>query len=280
MILIADAGSTKTDWVLLKKGSEDFMQFTTPGINPAQHSEQDISKILNELKSRILEPEEVRRIFYYGAGCLSSETNKKIENQLRLIFKNVSININSDLLAACRALFNNGSGIVGILGTGSNSCLYVNGKIEEQIPSLGYILGDEGSGAALGKRLVSAVYKNGLSQGIINDFIARYELKLPDVIEKVYRSGKGSAYLASFAPYILEKIKSTEIKNLAVKEFENYFDKNIIKYHNISHQMGIVGSIGFEFQTILKDVAERYGIKLTKFLRSPISGLISYHKND
>lgn len=280
MILIADAGSTKTDWVLLNRESENVMEFKTSGINAAQQSQSQINQVLDGIKSKIKQPEKVKKIYYYGAGCLSSKTNLKIEKKLSSIFPNAEMEINSDLIAACRALFDNGSGIVGILGTGSNSCLYVNGEIEKHIPSLGYIIGDEGSGSALGKRLISAVYKNGLVQSVCEDVISRYNLKLPEIIENVYRSGKGASYLAQFAPYILENIQEKQIKDLAVKEFDCFFEKNIKKYGLNSLPIGIVGSIGYEFQTTLREVAAKHSLIITKFLRSPMEGLITYHQND
>ena len=280
MILVADAGSTKTDWVLLREGSQIFMEFKTSGINPAQQSEQQISSVIAELKKQTPNLQDIRRIFYYGAGCLSDETNKKIENQLLILFPDSTIDINSDLLGACRALFANKSGIVGILGTGSNSCFFKNGKIEDQIPSLGFILGDEGSGSALGKRLLSAVFKKDLPNHIIDDFLSCYKINLPEVIENVYRSGRSAYYLASFAPYIHKNLQENSLRKLAIEEFENYFTKNLMKYGHKSSPIGIVGSIGFEFQSILQEVAQKYCMKISKFLRSPLEGLITYHKND
>lgn len=278
--LLADAGSTKTDWALLIEESEEKLRYTTKGINPALQSEEEINNIISNLAKQISESIGIKRIYFYGAGCAFSNYVKVIGKTLFQHFPDAEISVASDLLGASIALFGNSSGIACILGTGSNSCVFENGEIKSQTPSLGYILGDEGSGCALGKRLLNMVFKRRLSNDIIEKFHKEYNISVKDVIENIYRNDNPSAYLASFAPFILKNINYPEIYNLASREFLNFFQYNVVQYGKPgSRPLGIVGSIGINFQNIIENTANRTGFTISKFLQSPIEGIIDFHSS-
>lgn len=185
--LIADAGSTKVEWVLLSDSGEQLRQISTPGINALIAEEDELVEKFSAVKSQLGQDESLSEIHYYGAGCATAAICDKIYAAISKVWQAGTIQVNSDLLGACRALLDRERGIACILGTGSNSCLYDGESIEQNVPSLGFILGDEGSGAALGKRLVADAFKGHLPKPIRDQFMKYYELNLENILEYTYR---------------------------------------------------------------------------------------------
>lgn len=276
MILIAESGSTKTDWVLL--GSEGVVkQQQTLGINPCQHSNASITKNIASLDGF----NQVKEIYFYGAGCATDEKKQVVKDALFTIFPNATSEVNSDVLAAARSLCGKERGIACIIGTGSNSCLYNGANIEKNVPPLGYILGDEGSGAVLGKKIIADILKGISPDDIKNAFYQKYNLSYADLIHKIYSEESPSRFLAQFAIFLSENIEHPYIANLVRNSFQEFFERNIKQYSNyLNLSIHFTGSIAFHFQKELQLAAKESGLSIGRVLKSPLEGLIQYHKEE
>ncbi|GHV43034.1 ATPase [Bacteroidia bacterium] len=271
MKLIADSGSTKTHW------NYEGNDFFTQGINPFFLSENEIiSLISNELEQQI-ECCTVTEIFFYGAGCTAAQSGK-LKNALALSFPKANIEVASDLLGAARALLQRKAGIACILGTGSNSCLYDGEKIAASVPSLGYVLGDEGSGAALGKRLLGDILKKMLSEKIQRKFFEKYTASTAEMVENVYQKQFPNRYLAQFSAFLYENQNEPEIDALILNELQSFFDRNIIHYDFKKYSVNFAGSIASYFERQLRQVADYNEFNIGKILQKPMSGLVEYHQ--
>jgi len=279
MILIADSGSTKTDWRFIK-GNAEIRQFKSDGLNPFVRNEEEITTCLqNTFNAEFTN--NVKKVFFYGAGCKGIGKNL-LEKVLGNTFKNTSeIKVENDLLAAARATCGNNKGIACILGTGANSCLYDGVEIIDHIPPLGYILGDEGSGAYLGKTLVNAYFKRELPSDLKQKFAKRYQLTESELLEKVYKDAFPNRYLASFSRFLFHNIKYPYIKHLVHEAFTAFFKKQIVKYEGYEQfQVHFTGSIAFYFNDILRYTASEMNISMGRILEKPIAGLTLYHEQD
>lgn len=278
MILIADSGSTKTDWRRIDHNG-DIQQYKSDGINPYLQNEAEIrTKIVESLKPQI--DLSVNELFFYGAGC-SSEYNKNI---LKTIFEEVFpgaiAHINHDLLAAARSLCGQDEGIACILGTGANSCYYDGVEIRTNVPSLGYIMGDEGSGAWLGKELLAAFLREELSADISSKLAKRFDLNKDIILENVYQRTMPSRYLAGFSKFIFQNLKDPGLYRLVYRGFELFFQKNIEKYDRYQQlPVHFTGSVAFYYSNILRQVANDRGITVRNIVETPIAGLTLYHQN-
>jgi len=291
MILIADSGSTKTAWKLIgnKKNTDENDVFYTAGINPFYQTSEEIVKSLcspptpqrGELQSSVrLSPlwgAGGLVIFFYGAGCHFPDKKEIVKSALQQIFPAAEIEINNDLLAACRALFGPESGIACILGTGSNSCFYNGVEIVENVSPLGYILGDEGSGAVLGKVLVADILKNQLPEFLKNKFLTQYNTSLADILDNVYKKPFPNRYLAKFSHFIGENQQEEVIYNLAYRSFLSFFERNVMQYDYRHYPIALIGSIAFHFKDILQKVTGDLGLNISKIEASPMEGLCEYH---
>ena len=278
--LIVDAGSTKVEWVLINSEGTIHFQGRSKGLNAFLGNSSFISSLFSEIKKEIQDADENLDIFYYGAGCATETVCNNVKNIIAQFWPHAQISVESDLLGAARALFKAKKGIACILGTGSNSCLYINGEIKEQIPSLGYILGDEGSGAALGKRLISDSLKKQLPEDIVEEFFTEYSLSLPVILEKVYNEPYANTFLASFSPYLKKNLWRPEIYSLVLKELASFIKRNVAKYKEAqSIPVGFVGSIARNFEKVLKEAASSFGYSVNHIEESPIPGLIEFHSS-
>lgn len=280
LTLIADSGSTKTDWVLIDR-KQILSNLKTIGFNPYFQTKDQISlEIKEHLKPFLKEHiSKIEHIYYYGAGC-SNEVNCKIvldgiHNALDL--KN--IDIHHDLLAAARALCGQKPGIASILGTGSNSCLYDGKNVIENVPSVGYLFGDHGSGANIGLTFIQAYFDEELPKKIKDDFEANgYHRE--EILNNVYKKPMPSRYLASINKFVSENIKDAYVRKVVKNCFVEFFHKQIGKYSNSrEYTVNSVGSIGFYYKDILAEVANEEGYKLGKVIKSPIDGLVEYHQS-
>lgn len=279
MTLIADCGSTKTDWVLCN-GGNIIARARTQGLNPTHQESDEIYEILSaEL------PDEIKsvtpdNIYFYGAGCAYDIANNRMRKALEGIFATKQIEINSDLLAAARALCKHEEGIACILGTGSNSCLFDGEKIVENTPSLGYILGDEGSGAHLGRQLLSDCLKHQLPQSLREKFFKQYNLDIATILEKTYHSSLPNRWLAGFTPFLSENKNIPEIKIMLKYCFTQFFQRNTMVYRRSWLPIHIIGNVGLNFSDEIRETAESLGLSVGNIEASPMEGLIEYHKQN
>lgn len=276
MKIIAESGATKTDWRLIT--DDGLVRGTScPGLNPSVLDAEQINRIIGSVIPQ-LNPEgrTVSEIFFYGAGLVSAEAAAPLADALGRWCPFAEVSFNTDMLAAARALFGDGSGIVAIMGTGSNSCLYQNGKIVKNIRPGGFILGDEGSGAALGKAFISDFIKGLLPECVEKEFKDRFNLDYQIVVKKVYREPCPSAFLASFAPYILERQDDEYIAGLLDECLDSFVKRSLSRYGKCC-KVGVVGSFGYACAEHLRRAGAGYGLEFTDFLKSPIEKLVEYH---
>ena len=231
MILIADCGSTKTDWCVVREGIVEKQVFTC-GMNAVMLTEEEMrSRMAAELVPELGGyADAIEAVYFYGAGCISPEVCANVERAIRANINAQDVEVHTDLLAAARALCGRRPGIACILGTGSNSCFYDGEKICDNVSPLGYILGDEGSGAVLGKLLVGDVLKGQLPAELCEKFLRKYDLTLLDIIRKVYREPQGNRFLASVTPFLIENINEKEVHDLVLGSFKAFFRRNISHY--------------------------------------------------
>lgn len=280
MILIADCGSTKIDWCLIENGKVAKQVFTS-GINALLMSEEQIRQtIADELVPEIKEY-EINSVYYYGAGCLFDDI---CANVRRAIAANIpsakTIEVDTDLLAAARALCGKNPGIACIMGTGSNSCYYDGVKIVDNVSPLGYTLGDEGSGAVLGKLLVGDVLKNQLPAALCEKFLKQYGLDRQKIIESVYKKPAANRFLASLSPFLIENIEEPAVHRLVLNAFKAFFVRNIENYEGYKTMpVSFVGSVAYYYRDVLEEAASSLGIKVGTVIKSPMEGLVKYHSN-
>ena len=297
MILIADSGGTKTDWTLLYSPYptrwEIVASFQTQGINPIHQSPDAIRQILGQemvsqlstrsraalidakaLDAPLLSQVEV---FFYGSGCtpVHIPTMKQMLSQFFLPEKT---EVHSDLTAAARALCQHESGIACILGTGANSCLYDGNDIVQNTPALGYILGDEGGGAVLGRLFLNAIFKNPQFADIRDSYLKETKLTLADIINKVYREPMANRFLATTSLFITNHIDNPLLSNLVVQNFRQFFRNNIAPYQRMDLPVHFVGSMAYHYESLLAQAAEQEGFRLGHIMKSPMEGLIKYHE--
>ena len=281
MILIADSGSTKIDWCLLN-GKKKVAQIFTTGMNALLMTEEEMAEcIMNELMPS-LRGYEVTEIYYYGAGIISDEIKNQVINALKRNLPHVNkIEVDTDLLGAARALCQREPGIACILGTGSNSCYYDGEKVVDNVSPLGYILGDEGSGAVLGKLLVGDVLKKQLPEHLCEKFLKEYNLDRNTIIDRVYRKPAANRFLAQFAPFLEHNINDPSIKALVMRSFTDFFVRNVANYPNYKElPCNFVGSIALLQKDVLVEAASKLGITIGNIIQAPMEGLIKYHSTD
>jgi N-acetylglucosamine kinase-like BadF-type ATPase len=279
MKIIADSGSTKTNWVITE-GRKIVFQKTTPGFNPVYYPGSVLDVSINEIAPS-LNLGHVNEIYYYGTGCSSTTSNKIVQELLRKHFTKAKIEVNGDLFGAARALFGNEKGIASILGTGSSSCIFENHQIVQAVPSLGYLLADEGSGAHLGKLLLNAFFKNDLPPSLHEKFARQYGLEPETFIPQLYAREKPNTYIASFVPFIIQNKKEPFIAELIINALYTFFQEIILKYPNYqSYDLGFAGSVAFIFKDFLSMIAEEFNLSICKIIQNPIDDLVKFHMED
>src|SRR5690554_1102025 len=274
-ILIADSGATKADWCLVR-GIEIIHRFTSKGISPVFQTREEMAR---EIRENILPPLReipIRGIYFYGSGCIPEKV-PDVRKALHTSFPTKTIEVYSDLIAAAHALCGHEAGIACILGTGSNSCEWDGSRVVKQIPPLGFILGDEGSGALLGKQLVSDALKDQLTEGLKETLLEEYRLTPSLVIDKVYRQPFPSRFLASLSPFLLKHIANPSIYRLVRRSFSEFFERNVMQYDCQNNKVHFVGSIAWHYASVLKEIAEEKKIEIGKIIQSPMEGLIAYY---
>ncbi|MEG1748894.1 MAG: ATPase [Tannerellaceae bacterium] len=276
MILIADSGSTKTEWCVALDG-KSLRRILTPGINPFYQSEEEIANELSASLLPQLKDEAFTAIYFYGAGCAFSKQNKLLEGILSRLL-NAPAKAGSDLLGAARALCGDQRGIACILGTGSNSCLYNGTEIVNNVSPLGFILGDEGSGAVLGKLLVGDCLKNQFPPHLTKQFMKEYELTPATLLERVYRTPFPNRYLAGLSRFLGDHLEEPAVHDLIYASFRSFFIRNVAQYPGYGEcPIHFIGSVAYYYKEILHEVAQSLGLEIGIVTQSPMAGLLAYH---
>lgn len=277
MKLIADSGSTTTLWSAIKDNGELAMEVATKGINPYFQTRQEIEE---EIQFHLL-PKfpyyfKIDSLFFYGSGCTPAKI-PFIKNILEgCFFKHIEVE--SDLLAASRAVCGHEKGIIAILGTGSNSCYYDGYSVVDNVSPLGYILGDEGSGAALGIALISMLFKKKQYVSMKNEFLKEMNLTAPKIVESVYQKAFPNRFLASFTPFILAHMYDPAIHQMVIEVFKLFINLNLRQYSQINdYPVHFVGSVAYYFKDYLEEALQECGVKMGKIVKDPMAGLIVYH---
>ena len=277
MILIADSGSTKTDWCVVENGVL-LQQIFTKGTNPFFQSEEEIS---NEIETALLpqlRTKELDAVYFYGAGCgfpdKISMVHRAITQHLKV---KGDVEVSTDMLAAARGLCGHGAGIACIMGTGSNSCYYNGKEIVTNVSSLGFILGDEGSGACLGKLLVGDVLKNQMTPELKDKFLSQFNLTPGEIIDRVYRKPFPNRFLASLSPFLAQNLDEPCVHTLVLSSFKAFLKRNVMQYDYRHSKVHFIGSVAFYYKDVLEEAAQEMGIQLGNIIKSPMEGLIKYH---
>lgn len=286
MFIVVESGATKTAWrAVCEDGSVRAVQ--TAGLSPTcldlEHTQAIVRKAIPELNP---EGKHVDEIFFYGAGLVSPQSCAPIEEALQMWCPLANVHFYSDILAAARALFGDGSGVVAIMGTGSNSCLYENGQIVRNIRPGGYILGDEGSGVSLGRAFLADFVKGLLPSEVEADFVREFGLDYAQIVRKVYKEPAASAFMASLAPFILSlSHKGNAYATTLIEDcLESFVRRALSRYSesaadsDAARTIGVVGSFGCACEDMLRWVGERYGLDFVKFIKSPVDELVTYHR--
>ncbi len=276
MILIADGGSTKTTWCLIDKNKQASF-FETEGYNPYFVDSEYITRSLQISLPPDMTWEDILEVNYYGAGCFPAKI-PVMQSALEAIFKNAAVYVELDLVGAARGLLGDGSGFVAILGTGSNTCLFTEGKIAHYIDSLGYLLGDEGSGCDIGKRLLADYARGYLPKEIEDRFLETYRITPPEVIDRVYSEPLVNRFCADFCTFIGQHIDNNYLHNMVRVSFHSFFNNLVSRYPGYkNYSFNCVGSVGYTFKDILQETATSFNMPFGHIIQSPIEGLATYY---
>lgn len=279
MILIADSGSTKTDWSLLSPTID--IRFTTSGLNPYHQDRRQMESVLKDVADRVTacQPVETETlsVYFYGSGVRPEQEAPMADLLRESLPKVEKVETHSDLLGAARALCGHNCGIASILGTGANSCLYDGERILQNTPALGYILGDEGSGAVLSKRFIHDLYTGVLSEELKSEFERETGLSLPQIIDRVYRQPLANRFLASLSEFILSHLGDPAVEALVCQNFTDFIRLHITPYDRMDLPLSFVGSIAYYYSEQLAKAVSALGYTLGTVLRSPMEGLLRYH---
>lgn len=277
MHLIVDSGSTKSDWVLLNKGERE--SFHTIGLNPYFHDESTVYDAISENLELFSYRDDIKTLHFYGAGCSSEKLNAIIHRGLSRVFQNATIFVDHDLKAAALATYEGEPCISCIIGTGSNSCFFDGINVSEEVPALGYILGDEGSGAYFGKKLVANFLYHRLPKRINDGLAVEMKLTKEEIVRKVYMEPNANVYLASFMKFIFAHADDAFIQEMMYNGFKEFVEVHVCCYQDYkNYKVHFIGSIAHLFAEQLSDACDFYNVEIGQIIRKPIDGLITYHE--
>ena len=272
MKILIESGATKSDWRVIGSGR----RFLRPGMNVSTMSLDSITGILQEtFRSEGIS--HLDGFYMYTAGVVTEEIRGELIELIRKVLDVKEIDIQDDLVGAARAVCGHRSGIVAILGTGSNTCFYDGKNVTRKVYSGGYVIGDDGSGATLGKLFLADFIKGLIPDGVAKDFAERFDASYPAIVEGVYRSASPSGYLGSLAPFILSHYDVPQIKAMVDGNFQAFIDKSLLRYDVKTYPVGIVGGFGYACRDIFSSLCEDAGIRISRFLPEPVTGLLEYH---
>lgn len=285
MKIIVESGATKTAWRAVSADG-NVSEVLTEGLSPTCLDAEYISDIVRKAVPA-LNPEgkRVEQIIFYGAGLVSEESSAPVRACLEMWCPFAAVEFHSDILAAARALFGDGSGVVAIMGTGSNSCLYESGQVVKNIRPGGYVLGDEGSGVSLGRAFLADLVKGLLPESVEAEFVAQTGLDYSAIVRKVYKEKAASAFMASLAPFVLSHIDEPCIRSMVRDCLDSFVKRALTRYASFARdkeaarKVGVVGSFGCACEEMLREIGSLYGLEFVTFLKSPIDQLVRYHYN-
>ena len=275
MKLIAERGSTRTEWALVED-NHLVQRVFTEGLNPFFQTRREISRSVRLGLPESFFKKKLDQVYYYGAGCSSYEKKNILGASLVAQFK-TPIQVESDLLAAARGLFKCEAGIACILGTGSNSCFYDGKIIVKNVKAAGYILGDEGSGAVLGKLFLADLLKGLAPKELANEFHEKFRISVNDVMESVYNLPFPNRFLGTIAYFLGDYMDNEYVYNLLTNNLRSFFNRNVCQYDYINYPIRFVGSLAYAYPDILQEVAQEFGVEIDVIEETPMNGLIEFH---
>ena len=281
MILIADGGSTKADWIAINSEKKEEFRVRTLGLNPAVVPAEELNNRIINMFQLMNVKEEIFEIYFYGAGCGTPKPTALLKKILEAIFINAKVHVAEDMLAAVYAATGKEPAMVCILGTGSNSCYFDGEKMQMLVASLGYVLMDEASGNYFGKKLINDYFYNKMPKGIASEFEKDFNLDADHIKKNIYQEANPNMYLASFAKFMFDYKEDKYIKRLIKKGFQEFFKYRVLPYDiNSETSIYFIGSIAHYFRDILEKVASKYNLKITDVIQRPIDNLLAYHKDN
>lgn len=280
MKLIADSGATKTEWVALK-GNQVIERFTSKGFNPFYISAEEIERLIKKAISDTFPFNQIQHVYFYGTGCSTKENCGLVESVLLKFFPKAAINVFHDLQGAAVALLKKEKGIACILGTGSNSCLWDGEKIVENVPSLGYMIGDEGSAVYLGKLLLKRILSGKVDADVTKSFYKYAGMNFQEVLHKIYKDPVANQWIGGLSPFITENIHHPQIKGIAKKNFQDFIDNMVSEYSGFRElEISFLGSVAYYLQDLLKEVMKENSLKTGVILQSPMNSLIEFYSGN
>ena len=278
MVAIVDSGSTKSDWVILDDFKNVFLKTETIGFNPNFISKELIVPEIEKNTSLTSVKNSITRIFFYGSGCGVRQNCITIEEEVGRVFTNAEIIVKEDLTAAAYAAYNGKPTIVCILGTGSNSCYFDGENLKIKLPSLGYLVGDEGSGSAIGKQLVRRFFMQKLPDDLSCEFEKTYKLTVDETLKNMYHTPRPNAYLANFNKFVVERKDHPYFQKMVFDEMMNFFDYQVLPYEESKEaEINFIGSIAYYYENILRSAAAELHLNVGQIVQKPIESLVDYH---
>ena len=279
MIAIVDGGSTKCDWVILENSGKISQKTESIGFNPNIINADLIPQEIEKNPHLFLIKNQLDYIYFYGSGCGTVENALLVETQLQKVFPYAKVTVKEDLTAAAYAAYNGKPAIVCILGTGSNSCYFDGESIRRDLPSLGFLIGDEGSGSALGKHLVRRFFMKKLPQDLHQEFVETYHLTIEDAIKNMYHNPRANAYLAEFNKFVVQRKQHPYFQNMVFDEMKNFFEYQVLPYEEAREaEINFIGSIAYYYEDVLRAAAAELNLTVGHIVQKPIESLVGYHK--
>lgn len=278
MVAIVDGGSTKCDWVILDDFNKVFLKTETIGFNPNNIAAELIVPEIEKNISLGAVRNSIKKVFFYGSGCGIPENRSIIERELKKFFTTAEVNAKEDLMAAAYAAYRGEPAIVCILGTGSNSCYFDGKNLKIKLPSLGFLVGDEGSGSSIGKQLVRRFFMQKLPEDLSCEFEKTYHLTVDVALKNMYHTSRPNAYLANFNKFVVERKEHPYFQKMVFEEMMNFFDYQVLPYEESKEaEINFIGSIAYYYENILRSAAAELNLNVGQIVQKPIESLVDYH---
>ena len=278
MVAIVDGGSTKCDWVILDDFNKVFLKTKTIGFNPNNIDAELIAPEVEKNMNLNSVKNSITKVFFYGSGCGIPKNCEIIETELSKVFTKAKFVVKEDLTAAAYSAYRDTPAIICILGTGSNSCYFDGERTHIKLPSLGFLMGDEGSGSAIGKQLVRRYFMQKLPSDLHQEFEDTYHLTIDEALKNMYHNSRPNAYLADFNRFVVDRKDHPYFQKMVYEEMKNFFEYQVLPYEEAKHsEINFIGSIAFYYETILRSVATELSLNVGHVVQKPIEGLVDYH---
>lgn len=279
MIAIVDGGSTKCDWVILENTGKVSQKTESIGFNPNIISADLIPQEIEKNPHLFLIKNQLDYVYFYGSGCGTAENALLVETQLQKVFPYAKVTVKEDLTAAAYAAYKGKPAIVCILGTGSNSCYFDGKSVRRDLPSLGFLIGDEGSGSAIGKHLVRRFFMKKLPQDLHQEFVETYHLTIDDAIKNMYHNPRANAYLAEFNKFVIQRKQHPYFQNMVFDEMKNFFEYQVLPYEEAREaEINFIGSIAYYYEDVLRAAAAELNLTVGHIVQKPIESLVEFHQ--